>query len=107
MGGVRARTVAVAALAVGLLAGCGDDPPAADPTATASPTARPAAAGDARAQLAARAAAAKDRRYAALYMLSTGDRPDRTVVVTPAAASRPNAVGHWRGDGLIRLTRAR
>jgi hypothetical protein len=47
---------------------------------------------DARTQLAARAAAAKDRRYAAIYTLASGDRPDRSVVVTRAAD------GGWRVD---------
>jgi hypothetical protein len=48
--------------------------------------------GQARAQLAARAAAAKDRRYAALFTLATPGRADRTVVVTRATD------GGWRVD---------
>ncbi|HEU5107198.1 MAG TPA: hypothetical protein VFT95_01340 [Micromonosporaceae bacterium] len=73
------------------LAGCGsDEPSVAAPTAsTGIPTPGEA---DARAQLAARAAAAKDQRYAAMYSLSTGDRPDRVVVVTRAKD------GGWRVD---------
>jgi hypothetical protein len=92
---VRAR-IRWSALSAGLagtiaagLAGCGGDPPAgAAPTGQATPTGVP----DARAQLAARAAAAKDQRYAALYALISGDRPDRTVVVTRAQD------GDWRVD---------
>jgi hypothetical protein len=69
------------------LAGCGEDVPAAVPT-----TAAASAPLQDRAQLAARAAAAKDLRYAALYTLSSDGRPDRTVVVTRASD------GGWRVD---------
>jgi hypothetical protein len=94
---VRARTPARSVLCAGLagtlalcLAGCGDDAPAAEPTATGP--AAPSAPVQARAQLAAHAAAAKDLRYAALYTLTTQGRTDRTVVVTRAGD------GGWRVD---------
>jgi hypothetical protein len=73
------------------LAGCGSDPPAGAP-ATAPAGASASGAVDAHAQLAARAAAAKDRRYAAVYRLDSGDQPGRMVVVTRAAT------GDWRVD---------
>lgn len=89
-----AGAVALGTVALGVtaLAACGDDPPPA-PSPT-SPTAAQPGGGQARAraQLAARAAAAKDQRYVALYTLSTEGLPDRTVVVTRATD------GGWRVD---------
>ena len=64
--------------------------PAARPAA--SPTPLPTGPTEARAQLAARAAAAKDRRLVAVYTLSSANRADRTVVVTRATD------GSWRVD---------
>jgi hypothetical protein len=99
-GAVRARTVRCRVLLGGLggalvitgaLAGCGSDPVpagAAAPSASAVPT-EPT---EARDVLAARAAAAKDRRMVAFYTLSTTDRADRTVTVTRAVD------GGWRVD---------
>jgi len=97
--GVRGlRPLLAASLAGTLTAGaglslgaCGSDPPAGA-APTGSPSAPPPGETDARALLAGRAAAAKDLRYAALYTLASGDRPDRTVVVTRAAD------GDWRVD---------
>lgn len=95
-GAVRARTLFRSALAGTLAlspaaAGCGSDPPA-DAAPTSSATTPAAGVADARGQLAAHAAAAKDQRYAALYTLTSPDRPDRTVVVTRAGD------GGWRVD---------
>jgi len=89
-----ALCVAVLGLAVvslaALAAGCGGEPPP-EPAASATQPA-PVGPEDARAQLAAHAAAAKDGRYAALYTLTSPQRPDRTVVVTRAVD------GGWRVD---------
>jgi hypothetical protein len=73
------------------LAGCGGEAPAA-PAGTGSPTPVATAPTTARAQLAALAAAAQDRRMVATYRLSTRDLPDRTVSVTLAID------GTWRVD---------
>jgi hypothetical protein len=97
--GVRGlRSLLAAGLAGTLAAGaglgltaCGSDPPAGA-TPTGSPSGPPPPETDARAVLAGRAAAAKDLRYAAMYTLTSGDRPDRMVVVTRAAD------GGWRVD---------
>lgn len=88
---VNVRTHRIVLLA-GLLAltACGSGEPAAEPSDP--PTAARTAAGDARAQLAALAAAAKDRRLTALYTLSTPGRADRTVALTSAID------GSWRVD---------
>lgn len=88
----RATTLLLPLFAVfALLAGCGSDPAvntAATPTATGpgGPVLGP------RDALAARAAAAKDLRQVAFYVLKTKDRPDRTVGVTRAVD------GSWRVD---------
>jgi hypothetical protein len=73
-----------------LLAGCGSTPPPPEPTASAS--APPTGAPEARDQLAALAAAAEDRHLVASYTLSTNGRPDRMVTVTDATD------GSWRVD---------
>jgi hypothetical protein len=73
------------------LSGCGGEAPAAS-TESASPSPVATAPTTARAQLAARAAAAQDRRMVATYRLSTPDLPDRTVSVTLATD------GTWRVD---------
>ncbi len=65
-----------------LLAGCADRSPPAEVRAIESNT--PAQPPDARAQLAALAAAAQDRHLSAIYTLVTEGRPDRTVTVTSA-----------------------
>jgi hypothetical protein len=93
---VRICSVGRLALTVGVLgvlplAGCGGEAPAA-PTETGSPTPVATAPSTARARLAARAAAAQDRRMVASYRLSTPDLPDRTVSVTLAID------GTWRVD---------
>lgn len=66
----------------------------ADPAPAATDPTPPAATGpaDARQQLAALAAAAKDRKLTATYTLSVKGRPDRAVVVTSATD------GSWRID---------
>jgi hypothetical protein len=71
-------------------AGC-DSAAAPTPTPTSS-AASPAPAVDARATLAALAALAEDRRYAAVYTLDTTGRPQRQVVATTAMD------GNWRVD---------
>jgi hypothetical protein len=85
----RCLAGALALAAPILLAGCGDGPP---PEPLPSDTALPTDATPARAQLAALAAAAKDRKLAASYILSVNGRTDRTVTVTAAAD------GSWRVD---------
>jgi hypothetical protein len=82
--------VGVAAL-LGLvtLGACGADEPAPALTGATTPT---PAAPEARAQLAALAAAAKDRKLTALYTWSASGWPDRTVVLTTATD------GSWRVD---------
>jgi hypothetical protein len=62
----------------------------AEPLATTGPAAH--ASDDARSQLAARAAVAKDRRYVAAYTLAVRGKPARAVLVTVAAD------GTWRVD---------
>ncbi len=85
----RGLSVCAALLAVPA-AGCGGSPA---PAPTAGPTSdAPPAAADARSELAARAAAAEDRRFTALYTLDTRGREQRSVVVTTAAD------GSWRVD---------
>jgi len=86
----RAGALAAVVLLTGaaLLAGCGGDPPAPEPTATPSGSAQPP---EARAQLAAFAAAAQDRTLAGVYRYKA-DRRDRDVslVISPD--------GSWRVD---------
>ena len=73
-----------------LLAGCSSDPPPADPLVTTGASA--GTADDARAKLAALAAAAEDRHMVASYTLAAAGRPNRTVIVT-------HATDHtWRVD---------
>ena len=71
--------VCLTGVGVALLAGCGNDPPVALPTATAT------APQDDRDQLAGLAAAAKDKRYVATYVLTTAKRTDRTITVAVAS----------------------
>ncbi|TWH67044.1 hypothetical protein JD77_02006 [Micromonospora olivasterospora] len=74
-----------------LLAACADGPPAGPaPTPSGDPT--PAAIDAARNELAALAAAARDRHFTARYALSGVDGPDRSIVVTRADD------GTWRVD---------
>ncbi|WP_020522918.1 hypothetical protein [Catelliglobosispora koreensis] len=85
----------IAPLSAALLAlsACGSDPvPAATPAPSASAQGVPAEATQPRSKLAARAAAAKDLRQVAFYVLKTKDRPDRTVAITRATD------GSWRVD---------
>lgn len=84
-----ATGTAVLAGLVGLGAcGSGDPAPAAEET----PSAAPSAPTDARVQLAALAAAAKDRELTASYTLASPGRADRTVTVITATD------GSWRVD---------
>jgi hypothetical protein len=69
---------ALTCLAAGALTACGDDPPLVLPTPTATTQQAD------RDQLAGLAAAAKDKRYVATYMLATAKRADRTVTVAVA-----------------------
>jgi hypothetical protein len=92
---VRTRLARLAVALLGLTAiggacvGCtSGGPPQLTPTA--SPVA--AAAAEPRAELAGRAAAAKDRRYVAAYTWTAGGGPARTVTVTVARD------GTWRVD---------
>jgi hypothetical protein len=73
-----------------LLAGCGAAAP--PEPASGADAVVPAQAPEARAQLAALAAAAQDRHLAALYTLTVPGRPNRTVAVTSASD------GSWRVD---------
>lgn len=83
---MRVRGLLVTLAAGALLAACSDPPPV-----TAEPQA-PAGPGDARTNLAARAAAAQDLHQVASYRLRTPKRPDRTVTITTAKD------GSWRLD---------
>jgi hypothetical protein len=85
----RGLSVCAAALLATAAAGCGDDAP---PEPTPSTASAPPAPADPRAVLAARAAAAADRRFTAVYTLATQGRDERSVVVTTAAD------GTWRVD---------
>jgi hypothetical protein len=91
-GAVLSLAVVGAFLATGALAGCGSDAPTLGPDPSTSQAGVPTAPTQARAQLAARAAAAEDRRLLALYTLATPGRPDRTVAVVRADD------GSWRVD---------
>jgi hypothetical protein len=71
------------------LAACGDAPVPGPPVAGVSAAPPPV---DARFELAARAAAAADRTFAARYTLTGQGRPQRTVIVVKAAD------GTWRVD---------
>ncbi|MGW0431842.1 hypothetical protein ACWDV4_04745 [Micromonospora sp. NPDC003197] len=66
-----------------LLGGCTADEPPPAPTTTSDAASAPA--NEARAQLAALAAAAADRHLVASYTMTVAERPNRTVVVTHAA----------------------
>jgi hypothetical protein len=83
---------AAALLAVGLLAACGDAP---DQAPAAAPASLPPGGGDdnARAELAARAALAQDKAYAALYTLDDDSGGLRHNVVATVAQD-----GTWRVD---------
>jgi hypothetical protein len=87
-GAVRATLGLLLLAAAAATAGCGSGAPVAPPTPTLVP-APPAAPRD---LLAAYAAAAQDRRLVATYVLSSPDRPDRTISVTRAVD------GSWRVD---------
>ncbi len=85
---LRGLLAAIALAGPTLLAGCGSDAPPpgpADPGAAGPGPATSTVPADPRDQLAARAAAAEDLRFTALYTLSEPGRPDRTVAVTTAA----------------------
>jgi hypothetical protein len=74
------------------LSACGSDPvPAAQPSGPAS-SGVPGEPGQPRSKLAARAAAAKDLRQVAFYLLKSPGRPDRTVGFTRATD------GSWKVD---------
>ena len=89
--GGTAAVALVTVAALGALSACGSDPPPSGNTpASAAPV--PTAPIEARAQLAALAAAAKDKRMVAFYTLRVPHRPDRTVAVTLAVD------GSWRID---------
>jgi hypothetical protein len=87
----RGLSVCAVAALVAAAGACDDSAPAPAPPAT-SGSAAPRAASDARVELAARAAAAEDRRFTALYTLDTPGRDQRSVVVTSAND------GTWRVD---------
>jgi hypothetical protein len=89
---VRPRLLPAVLLA-GLLAACGDPAPASDPGTALTPApSLPADAGQARIDLAARAALAQDHRFAALYTWDVDGQAPRSVVATVAAD------GSWRVD---------
>jgi hypothetical protein len=74
------------------LSACGSDPiPGAHADPSGSPSV-PAETGQPRSKLAARAAAAKDLRQVAFYLLKSPGRPDRTVGLTRATD------GSWKVD---------
>jgi hypothetical protein len=88
---VGAGALALAGAGLFALAACGGDAPSGPtPSGSASPV--PTAPTEARAQLAARAAAAQDKHMVATYRWSKHDHPDRTVSVTLATD------GTWRVD---------
>lgn len=77
-----ALALALPLFLLGFLLGCTSEAPADEPSA--SPTVTATTPPEARAQLAALAAAAQDRHLTASYTLSVDGRPDRTVVLTSA-----------------------
>ncbi|AGZ46604.1 hypothetical protein [Actinoplanes friuliensis] len=83
--------LAAAVLTAGLAA-CGGSAPEEQPPATPSPSAPAAPDEDARVSLAARAAAAEDHRFAALYTLEVPGTEPRSVLATVAVD------GSWRVD---------
>lgn len=90
---VRAAVILLVSLAV--VTGCASRPANAGDggtTASPTPTSTRSAPADPRGLLAARAAAAEDRRYVATYTFTTDGRPARTVTVTVATD------GSWRVD---------
>jgi hypothetical protein len=87
---VRGSSVFAAALLAGGVVACGGPAPT-KPAPAATGSARPEP-GDARVQLAARAALAQDHSFAALYRYDTAGRPSRNVVATVASD------GSWRVD---------
>ena len=91
----RHATRVLPALAAALLtagaAACGGSTPEPEP-ASAPPPSAPAPADDARIALAARAAAAEDHRFTAMYNLEVDGREPRSVLVTVAVD------GTWRVD---------
>jgi hypothetical protein len=87
----RGLSVCAVALIASGAAGCsGDDTPVATPPTTSASI--PPAGTDARVELAAKAAAAEDRRFTAYYTLDTQGRDQRAVTVTSATD------GTWRVD---------
>jgi hypothetical protein len=89
---VRPRLLPAVLLA-GLLAACGNPAPASDPGTAPTPApSLPADGGQARIDLAARAALAQDHRFAALYTWDVDGQAPRSVVATVAAD------GSWRVD---------
>lgn len=89
----RGFSALTAALLVAACAACGDAAPAASPAELAAPSASPVAdPGAARSDLAARAALAVDRKFAALYNFEAPGEPSRAVVATVAVD------GSWRVD---------
>ncbi|MFJ6199807.1 hypothetical protein [Micromonospora sp. NPDC092111] len=87
----RRSTGALTLFLPALLAACSADGPAAPPTSTAADPV-PAQVDAARDELAALAAAARDRRLTARYALSGTDGPTRDITVTSAND------GSWRVD---------
>ncbi|MEU7907977.1 hypothetical protein [Actinoplanes sp. NPDC049118] len=88
---MRVLPALAAALLTAGTAACGGSAPAKEPPA-APPSSAPAPLEDARIQLAARAAAAEDRRFVALYTLEVEGQAPRSVLATVAAD------GTWRVD---------
>lgn len=84
---------ALAALSLSLLSACGSDPVVGAAPSPSAPSPVPLNdPSQPRTKLAARAAAAKDLRQVAFYVLKTSGRPDRTVSVQRATD------GSWRVD---------
>lgn len=86
----RLSPVLLALIVAATAAGCSGEPEAAPSPAPEATSAPPQE--NARSVLAARAAAAEDRKVAATYTLTEGNRAPRTVVATSAAD------GSWRVD---------
>ncbi|MDI1464290.1 hypothetical protein QEZ54_25290 [Catellatospora sp. KI3] len=83
---MRRATLTPLALIVASMAlsACGDTVPQATPSATATTVAGPVEATEPRAQLAGRAAAAKDLKQVATYTFTSPKRPVRRVTITRA-----------------------
>ncbi|HEX6500201.1 MAG TPA: hypothetical protein VF054_14395 [Micromonosporaceae bacterium] len=92
---MRVRAVVILLASLAALSGCAGDPASAGDggtTPSPTPTPTPGAPSDPRGLLAARGAAAEDRRYTATYTLTSAGRPARTITVTVATD------GSWRVD---------